>query len=79
MDMMIIATVVIAISSVISCIVASLIHKSTQKRDEEMKDIVEKLIAATLVSGRGIGSETMAAGLFHIQLKALREHKNESN
>ena len=76
---MVIATIFIAISSVISCIVASLIHKSTQKRDEEMKDIIEKLVAATLVSAPTMVSETNAAHRFYIQLKELREHKNGSN
>lgn len=70
---MVIATVVIAIFSGLSWFVAYRIHQSTQKRDEELQDILEKLIAATLASGPGLGEEkTMARG-FKSQLKELRE------
>jgi nitrate reductase gamma subunit len=72
---MVIATVAIAIFSGISCLVAHRIHQSTQKRDKEINDILEKLIAATLASGQGAGYEKTMAGFFKDQLKALRELK----
>uniref|UniRef100_A0A6M3L0S8 Uncharacterized protein n=1 Tax=viral metagenome TaxID=1070528 RepID=A0A6M3L0S8_9ZZZZ len=73
----VIATVVIAIFSGISCLVAYQIHQSTQKRDKETKDILEKLIAATLASGPGVGLEDTMARCFKEQLKKLREIKYE--
>jgi len=74
-----IATVVIAISAIISCRIAYCIHSSTQKRDKEMDDMIENLVAATIVSGLPIRSETVAADRFEMQLKALRNRKNKSN
>jgi len=75
--LMVIATICIAIFSGISCLVAYRIHQSTQKRDEEMQDILEKLIAATLASGPGVGDEKLMARCFKVQLKELRELKKE--
>ena len=74
---MAIATIVIAIFSGLSFFVAYRIHQSTQKRDEELQDILEKLIAATLASGPGIGEEKTMARCFKEQLKELRSLKKE--
>ena len=74
---MVISTVFIATFSGISCLVAYRIHQSTQKRDEEIQDILEKLIAATLASGPGVGREETMARCFKEQLKKLRELEYE--
>ena len=74
---MVIATVVIAIFTGLSSFVAYRLHQSTQKRDEEIQDMVEKLIAATLASGPGVGEEKTMARCFKAQLKELRELKKE--
>ncbi len=71
------ATISIAIFSGVSCLVAYLIHQSTQKRDKETKDILEKLIAATLASGPGVGEEKTMARCFKEQLKELRAFNYE--
>ena len=72
-----IATVIIAIFAGFSCFVAYRIHQSTQQRDKETQDMIEKLIAATLASGPGVGEEKTMARCFKMQLKELRELKKE--
>ena len=71
------ATLIIAIFSIVSCYVAYRIHQATQKRDKELQDILEKLIAATLASGPGVGEEKTMARCFKEQLRELRELKKE--
>lgn len=68
-SLMIIATIFIAIFSGISCLVAYRIHQSTQKRDEEINDILKKLTIATLVGGRGVGYEETTIRSFLDMLK----------
>jgi hypothetical protein len=74
---MALATVVIATFTGVSCYVAYRIHQSTQQRDKEFQDILEKLIAATLASGPGLGEEKTMARCFKEQLRELRELKKE--
>jgi hypothetical protein len=74
---MVVATVAIAIFSGLSCLVAYRIHQSTQKRDGEIQEILDQLVAATLASGPGIGEEKTMARCFKEQLKELRELQKE--
>jgi len=71
--LMVIATIFIAVFSGISCLVAYRIHQSTQKRDSEIKNILEQLVAATLASGPGIGESETMAKCFKEQLNAIRK------
>lgn len=70
---MVIATAVIAIFSGLSYFVAHRIHQSTLKRDNEIKEVLQQLISATLVSGPGIGEAKTMARLFKEQLKEIKE------
>ena len=71
--LMVIATIVIAIFSGVSCLVAYRIHQATSKRDNEIKNVLQQLISATLVSGPGIGEPETVTRLFTEQLKKIKE------
>jgi hypothetical protein len=66
---MVSSTVVIAIFSGLTWRVSHCIHKSTEKRDKEVKEILENLAAATLVNPVAVENEKVIVASF----KKLRE------
>lgn len=65
------ATVVIAVFSVLMWWLSRRIHQASIQRDREMTDLYLNLVTAILASGRGIGEHELSAELFTQQKEEL--------
>jgi hypothetical protein len=67
----VIATVVMAISSSISCFVAYRIHQASLRRDREMTDLYVNIMASIIISGKFAGESQLSIRLLEDQKKEL--------
>ena len=76
---MVIATVVIAIFSGVSCLVAYRIHQASIQRHKETDQMYHNLVSAIMASGKSFGEPKLAADLFGQQREELSQlfHKNK--
>ena len=68
-----IATVAIAVFSVLTWRVSRQIHRASLQRDKEVSELYLNLVTALVISGRTIGNPESAMNLFEEQRKQFRE------
>jgi predicted negative regulator of RcsB-dependent stress response len=68
------ATVVIAVFSLLTWKVSHSIHKASIQRDKETTEMYLNLVAAILASGEGFGEPTISADQFDQQKKKLLQY-----